>query len=85
MARIEISLEEYNGLKDTISKLEQNNLEKEKTIQEMNIVLTDMYDELRDLVNKTGFLNRVFAWNKTTQNAQEILEKYEKKYCLIDY
>lgn len=79
MARIEISLEEYNGLKDTISKLEQNNLENEKAIQEMNDVLTDMYDELYDLVNETGFLNRVFAWNKTTQNAREILEKYEKK------
>jgi hypothetical protein len=79
MARIEISLEEYNGLKDTISKLEQNNLENEKAIQEMNDVLTEMYDELYDLVNETGFLNRVFAWNKTTQNAQEILEKYEKK------
>ena len=79
MARIEISLEEYNELKDTISKLEQNNVENEKTIQEMNDVLTEMYDELYDLVNETGFLNRVFAWNKTTQNAQEILEKYEKK------
>ena len=79
MARIEISLEEYNGLKDTISKLEQDNLENEKTIQEMNDVLTDMYDELYDLVNETGFLNRVFAWKKTTQNAREILEKYEKK------
>ena len=79
MARIEISLEEYNELKDTISKLEQNNLENEKAIQEMNDVLTEMYDELYDLVNETGFLNRVFAWNKTTQNAQEILEKYEKK------
>ena len=79
MARIEISLEEYNVLKDTISKLEQNNLENEKAIQEMNDVLTDMYDELYDLVNETGFLNRVFAWNKTTQNAREILEKYEKK------
>ena len=79
MARIEISLEEYNGLKDTISKLEQNNLENEKTIQEMNDVLTDVYDELYDLVNETGFLNRVFVWNKTTQNARKILEKYEKK------
>lgn len=79
MARIEISLEEYNELKDTISKLEQNNLENANTIQEMNDVLTEMYDELYDLVNETGFLNRVFAWNKTTQNAQEILEKYEKK------
>ena len=79
MARIEISLKEYNELKDTISKLEQNNLENEKTIQEMNNVLTDMYDELYDLVNETGFLNRVFAWNKTTQNARKILEKYEKK------
>ena len=79
MARIEISLEEYNSLKDTISKLEQNNLENEKNIQEMNDVLIDMYDELYDLVNETGFLNRVFAWNKTTQNAREILEKYENK------
>ena len=79
MARIEISLKEYNELKDTISKLEQNNLDNEKAIQDMNDVLTDMYDELYDLVNETGFLNRVFAWNKTTQNAQEILEKYEKK------
>ena len=79
MARIEISLEEYNGLKDTISKLEQDNLENEKTIQEMNDVLTEMYDELYDLVNETGFLNRVFQWKKTTQDAQEILKKYENK------
>ena len=79
MARIEISLEEYNELKDTITKLERENIEKEKSIQELNTVLTDIYDELDDLVNETGFFNRVFQWKKTTQDAQEILKKYENK------
>lgn len=79
MARIEISLEEYNELKDTITKLERENIEKEKSVQELNTVLTDIYDELDDLVNETGFFNRVFQWKKTTKDAQEILKKYENK------
>lgn len=79
MARIEISLEEYNELKDTISKLERENIEKEKSVQELNTALTDVYDELDDLVNETGFFNRVFQWKKTTQDAQKILKKYENK------
>lgn len=79
MARIEVSLEEYNKWKNDIAELEKQNFQNEKTIQELNLVLTDIYEELNDLVEETCFFNRVFQWEKMTRNARKILNKYGKK------
>jgi uncharacterized coiled-coil protein SlyX len=79
MARIEVSLEEYNKWKNDIAELEKQNFQNEKTIQELNLVLTDIYEELNDLVEETCFFNRVFQWEKITRNARKILDKYGKK------
>ena len=79
MARIEISLDEYNKLKDTITKLEQDNNKKEKEIQNLNVILDEIYDEVDVLVNETALFDRIFKWKETIQNLEEILEKYETK------
>lgn len=79
MARIEISLDEYNELKDTITKLEQDNNKKEKEIQNLNVILDEIYDEVDVLVNETALFDRIFKWKETIQNLEEILEKYETK------
>ena len=78
MARIEISLDEYNKLKETIKELEDENLKKEKNIFELNQTIDDLFGELDNIVNGTAFFERIFNWSNIIQNAQEILEKYEK-------
>lgn len=78
MARIEISLKEYNELKDSIKTLEKKQIICDKIIAKYQNEKQELIEELNDLINETGFLNRVFQWKKTTKNAQEILKKYEK-------
>jgi hypothetical protein len=79
MARIEISLEEYNELKETIKKLE-NDVGKQLTAnQELKSLLSNFYEELDNIVNNTAFFDRVFKWKETIHNAEEILKKYEEK------
>jgi hypothetical protein len=79
MARIEISLKEYNELKNTIETLENEKVEKEKVIRELNETIDELFDELDNVVNGSAFFERLFRWKTITQNAQEILEKYETK------
>ena len=79
MARIEISLDEYNELKETIKKLENNVGEQLMAIQELNSQIFILYEELDNIVNNTAFFDRVFKWKETIHNAEEILKKYEEK------
>lgn len=79
MARIEISLKEYNELKNTIKTLENEKVEKEKVILELNETIDELFDELDNVINGSAFFERLFRWKTITQNAQEILEKYETK------
>ena len=78
MARIEISLEEYNELKNTIQKLETEIVDKDKIIEELKTINDDIYAELEDIIDST-FLERIFQWTILTESAKEILEKYEQE------
>lgn len=77
MARIEISLNEYETLKENIKKLEETNVQLEKAINEISNSNKELFDELQEIVNATAFVDRVFKWKKTIQNAKKILKKYE--------
>lgn len=63
MGRIEISLDEYNSMKNRIKQLEIENVEIRKNnellaqnIEERNDILDDIYN--------TGLFERIFFWNK---------------------
>lgn len=79
MTRIEINLKEYNELKDSIKTLEKKQMIYDEIIMKHQNDKHELIEELNDLVNETGFFNRVFQWKKITKNAQEILKKYEDK------
>ena len=79
MARIEISLEEYNGLKNTIQKLETEIVDKDKMIEELKTMGDDLYAELEDIVIESTLFERIFQWTILTESAKEILEKYEQE------
>ena len=79
MARIEISLEEYDSFKSKIESLELEiiKLDKQlKQIQNENVVL---YSTLEDMVEDVNFFDRVFKWKETIHNAEEILKKITSK------
>lgn len=73
MARIEISLEEYNELKNTIKRLENENGEQLKNIQHLNDLLIVYREELDEIINSSAFFDRVFKWDEVTKNAKKIL------------
>lgn len=73
MARIEISLEEYNELKNTIKRLENENGEQLKNIQHLNDLLNVYREELDEIINSSAFFDRVFKWGEVTKNAKKIL------------
>lgn len=77
MARIEISLNEYETLKENIKKLEETNVQLEKAINEISNNNKELFDELQEIVNATAFVDRVFKWKKIIQNAKKLLKKYE--------
>lgn len=72
MGRIEISLDEYNSMKNRIKQLEIENVEIRKNnellaqnIEERNDILDDIYN--------TGLFERIFFWNK---NILSQIKKY---------
>lgn len=79
MARIEISLEEYNELKNTIQKLETEIVDKDKIIEELKTMGDELYAELDDIVIGSTLFERIFQWTILTESAKEILEKYEQE------
>ena len=79
MARIEISLEEYNELKNTIQKLETEIVDKDKIIEELKTMNDELYAELDDIVIGSTLFERIFQWTILTESAKEILEKYEQE------
>ena len=80
MARIEISLEEYNDLKENISIRDKQIHDQEHEIIELEKLNLELFSELYDIVNGAAVFDRVFKWNKTIENAQILLKKYEEKW-----
>lgn len=64
MARIEISLDEYNGLKQKINELEASIADKNKKIEELGELSFEAQESLKMLINNTTWMERVFQWKK---------------------
>ena len=74
MARIEISLDEYNGMLDKISILEKENVEIRKQNELLYQKVEEMTDSIENVYN-SGFFERLFIWNN---NIIPMLKKYIK-------
>lgn len=74
MARIEISLDEYNGMLDKISILEKENVEIRKQNELLYQKVEEMTESIENVYN-SGFFERLFKWNK---NIISMLKKYIK-------
>lgn len=63
-ARIEISVEEYNGLKDRIKILENEIAISDKKIEELETNYEKVKDELDYVINGTTWLERTLQWKQ---------------------
>ena len=61
--RIEISLIEYNALKDKIKSLESVIAKQDKDIEEKDNMINGLNDSLNYVVNETTYLERMLQWN----------------------
>lgn len=61
--RIEISLVEYNALKDRIKSLESVIAKQDKDIEEKANMINGLNDSLNYVVNETTYLERMLQWN----------------------
>ena len=73
MARIEISLEEYNALKNKVKNLEEQIVIDSKEIKKYKSDLEDLFFAIEDLENE-GLFDRVFKW----KNIINSLLKFKK-------
>lgn len=63
-ARIEISVEEYDGLKSRINALENEIAISDKKIEELETKYNDTKDALDYVVNGTTWLERTLQWKQ---------------------
>lgn len=63
-ARIEISVEEYDGLKSRINILENEIAISDKKIEELETKYNDTKDALEYVVNGTTWLERTLQWKQ---------------------
>lgn len=63
-ARIEISVEEYDGLKSRINALENEIAISDKKIEELETKYNDTKDALEYVVNGTTWLERTLQWKQ---------------------
>lgn len=63
-ARIEISVEEYDGLKSRINALENEIAISDKKIEELETKYNDTKDALDYVVNGTMWLERTLQWKQ---------------------
>ena len=78
MARIEIPMKEYNGLKNKIKSLEQTlvDVSKETTVYKEKLsILESLVMDLED----EKVLNRIFSWKNIVNSFKEVFKKNEKE------
>lgn len=63
-ARIEISVEEYDGLKSRINALENEIAISDKKIEELETKYNETKDALEYVVNGTTWLERTLQWKQ---------------------
>lgn len=64
MARIEISIEEYNDFKSKIKELEDVIAAKNKIIDTLEEITYESQESLKMLINRTTWMERTFQWKK---------------------
>ena len=62
MARIEISLDEYNALKERIVELEKNISKQDKTIEEQSSYIGELEETIAFILHDTTWFDRIFNW-----------------------
>lgn len=72
MSKIEISLAEYNGLKDKIKSLEEKLVDMSKEIKIYKNRMDDYNDFIADL-EQESLINRVFHWKNIFKPFKEII------------
>lgn len=74
MARIEIPIEEYNGLKNKIKSLEQTLVDVSKETAIYKEKLSILESLVMDLENEK-ILNRIFSWKNIVNPFKEVFKK----------
>lgn len=77
MARIEISIEEYNAYNEKIKKLENELGEKDKKLNDANEAISALKEGLLYLIEDTTILDRIFRWKDISKTILSELEKDE--------
>ena len=75
MARIEISLEEYNNFKEQIKEQEKVILKMENKMVKLHEAQEILKQELHELVNHTTFIERLFKWKKIKVETNKLIKK----------
>ena len=78
MSRIEIPMNEYNGLKNKIKSLEQTLVDVSKETALYKEKLSILESIVMDLEDE-GVLNRIFSWKNIVNPFKELLKKDEKE------
>lgn len=77
MARIEISIEEYNAYNEKIKKLENELGEKDNKLNDANEAISALKEGLLYLIEDTTILDRIFRWKDISKTILSELEKDE--------
>lgn len=79
MARIEISIDEYNGLKERINRLENESVEKDKTIELLKYNNGQYKDIIEYVFDDITPMERIFQWKHIKRAVNETLVKVKEK------
>lgn len=74
-ARIEISVEEYNSLKEKIEKLEKENVEKDKDIEVLVYNIGKYEDIIKYVFDEITPIERIFQWKHIVKAVNDALGK----------
>lgn len=74
-ARIQISVEEYNSLKEKIEKLEKENVEKDKDIEVLVHNIGKYEDIIEYVFNEITPIERIFQWKYVVKAVNDALGK----------
>ena len=64
--RIEIPMEEYNGMRERVRELETTVVSKDKEIEALKDKLLGIQNDIDDIAELTLF-ERMFGWNKNVE------------------
>lgn len=74
-ARIEISIDEYNALKDRIKVLEEDVVKKDKEIETLEYNIGKYEDIVEYVFDEVTTMERIFQWKYIVRAVNEALGK----------